>query len=248
MVKNPIIEQSKLFFIIGIGRSGTTILQEVMNTFKGFCNLYESRVGPDRISCYSYILKNNDFSYLEKYIKNNWTDEYFVEKTPNSILCLPQLFKRYPKANYLFLERHPLKILLSQMNLHPPGEKDRLHRQKWLKQGNIGKEDLYLNYEQYKAKQNLKWVKAQVASKELFPNQVTIKYEGFIKEIDSYLRLMEKKFNIIPNFIKAKQVLARQSSSSKKNVYKIQSLSDNQAIKMIMEACSLWNYNYQVQD
>ena len=100
MVKNPIIEQSKLFFIIGIGRSGTTILQEVMNTFKGFCNLYESRVGPDRISCYSYILKNNDFSYLEKYIKNNWTDEYFVEKTPNSILCLPQLFKRYPKANY----------------------------------------------------------------------------------------------------------------------------------------------------
>jgi len=112
-------EQRKLFFIMGLGRSGTTLLQEIMNTFSSFCNLRESVIGvfPNGLSCWSHVRKKGDFSYLEKFIKDNWTDEFFVEKAPGSILCLPQLLEKYSLANYIFLERHPLKIILSALNM-----------------------------------------------------------------------------------------------------------------------------------
>ena len=60
------------------------------------------------------------------------------------------------------------------MNLHPPGERDKELRMKWLKQGNISNEDLQLNFEQFKAKQLLKWVKAQVTNKTKFHNKIII--------------------------------------------------------------------------
>lgn len=235
-------DQSRLFVIIGIGRSGTTILQEIMNTFEGFCNLEESRVGPNMMSCYAFVRKSNDFSHLEKFIENNWTGKYFVEKTPNSILCLPQLHARYPNANYLFLERHPLKILLSQMNMHPSGEADQWMRKYDIEAGNVEKEDLELNFEQYKAKRILVRVKAQIQFKHLFANQLTIRYENFVKDNHVHLEQISKKFNITPNFEKAKEILARPSQSSKNNRYEISSVSDSIAIQMINDSCSLWNY------
>lgn len=77
-----LINQRKLFFIIGIGRSCTTLLQEIMNTFNGFCNLKESVIGefPQGISLWSYVRKSNDFSPLESFIQNNWTKEFFEIK------------------------------------------------------------------------------------------------------------------------------------------------------------------------
>ena len=97
------IDQRKLFFIIAPDRSGTSMLQELMNTFSNFCNKLESRIsGDDSPSCWEYVNKNNDFSYLEGFIQKNWTSEFFVEKSPPSINCLPQISKRYPMANFYF--------------------------------------------------------------------------------------------------------------------------------------------------
>lgn len=236
------VDQFKLFFIIGIGRSGTSILQALMNTFVGFCNTRESRVGVDLISCYAFVIKSNDFTNLEKFICNNWNGNYFVEKTPNSILCLPQLFNKYPNAIYIFLERHPIKILLSQMNFFPPGESDRKKRVYDLQIGNIEEKELSLNYEQHRAYQVLKAVKAQVAGKPLFPNQLTIRYEKLINNLESSLLLLQDTFNIIPNIGRAKEVFSGPSCSSRHNKYDIKSISDPEAIKMMSEACSLWHY------
>jgi len=251
-----LLEQSKMFFIVGLGRSGTTLLQEIMNTFRGFCNLAEARIDPGEtnltlqwpMSCYAFIRKFNDFSYLEKFIKKNWTNEYFVEKTPNSILSLTQLSEKYPDANYIFLERNPIKILLSWMNYQPPGEWDDKKRQYDLEAGNIEKDELLLNYEQHRAKQVLKMVKEQVFKKPFFRNQITIRYEDLIKNLDSHLKLMGKKFDIQPDLKEAQKILSRPSPSSKNNKYDIKSISDPIAINMIKEACSLWNYEYNEFD
>jgi len=239
------LNQEKLFFIIGIGRSGTTLLQSIMNTFDGFCNNDEARITPSGISCYAYVIKENDFSFLENFIKTNWTKEFFVEKTPNSILCLPQLHKIYPDANYLFLERHPLKILLSQMNLYPPGERDEKLRKLWLIQGNVTNDDLKLNYEQFKAKHLLKCVQAQVKNKPRFTNQITIRHENFVRHLEDNIVSIKTAFKISPNIDMAKKVLSTPSQSSKNNRYDINELKDEKTIELTKQACALWNYEYR---
>ena len=190
-----------------------------MNTFYGFCNENEARISPGGISCYGYVIKANDFSFLENYIKTNWTKDFFVEKTPNSILCLPQLHNKYPNAKYLFLERNPSKIILSQMNFHPPGKKDEKSRKRWLFQGNITNDDLKLNYEQFKAKQLLQWVKAQVENKPKFKNQITIQYEDLVRNIEENISEIQNKFNINPDIDLTKKVLSKPSKSSRNNIY-----------------------------
>ena len=55
--------QRDLFFIIGPPRSGTSILQEVMNTFKNFCNIGESRIYETQIlSLWTPVRKSKNYS------------------------------------------------------------------------------------------------------------------------------------------------------------------------------------------
>ena len=113
------INQSKLFFIIAPPRSGTSLLQSLMNTFSGFCNTEESRIAGDNSpSCWEYVIREGDFSKLENFIQRNWTKEFFAEKSPPSINCLPETREKFPDANYIFLERNPEKIFKSILNLN----------------------------------------------------------------------------------------------------------------------------------
>lgn len=239
------LNQEKLFFIIGSGRSGTSLFQSIMNSFDGFCNDKEARIGRERISCYGYVIKNGDFNYLEEYIRTNWTDEFFVEKTPNSILCLPQLHERYPNANYLFLERNPSRIILSMMNLHPPGRKDEEFRKQQLFVGNITNDDLKLNYEQLKADMLLKRVKLQIENKPKFNHQMTVRYENFVTHLEDNIRAIQEKFKISANIDLAKKIIMQPSRGSRKNRYDIKKLTDKFAIEWIKQACVLWNYDYE---
>jgi hypothetical protein len=240
-----LMDQSKLFFIMGLGRGGTSIFQEIMNTFDGFDNIGESRIGgQDGMSCYAYVIKNNDFSYLDNYILSTWTSKYYVEKTPNSLLCLPQIAKHYPNANFLFLERNPYLTLLSVMNMHSPGIKDEKKRKYDIEAGNITPEELSLNYEQHRAKQILKMVEAQVCHKKLFQNQMCIRYETLVKEPELIIDKIAKKFKLISNIALVKQILSRPSYSSMQNTYEIKKLIDQEAINMIRKACHLWDYEF----
>ncbi|MCH6574818.1 MAG: sulfotransferase [Bacteroidetes bacterium] len=240
------IDQSKLFIIIGHGRSGTQILLQVMKTFDGCSgNAFESRdYETGGLSLYRFVIKQNDFSYLEKFILEHWADEFFVEKTTNSIFCLPQIHKRFPNANYIFLERNPFKILLSFLNYLPPAEEGVKFRKKFLLQGHFEKEeDLSLNPEIFYSKLILREIKLQKTYKSLFKNQITIRYEDFVENFEHNLRRIEKKFGLKPNIELAKEVFSKPSTSSINNTYFIKSISNLEAIKNITEACRLWDYD-----
>jgi len=101
-----------------------------------------------------------------------------------------------------------------------------------------------LNHEQSRAKEVLQDVKSQVIGKPLFANQLTIRYENLVNNIEHELLILKDKFDIIPNVERAKKVLARPSVSSRNNRYDIKLLSDPEAIKMMREACYLWHYDY----
>ena len=235
------INEKKLFFIIAPDRSGTSLTQEIMNTFSGFCNRQESRIaGPDSPSCWEYVAKYNDFSYLENFIKNNWTDEFFVEKSPPSITCLYQISKRFPKSNFIFLKRHPLKIVLSQLNLFE-GISEIGTRKNDLENLVIKKGDVITMRERIMAKRLLKMINDQIKYKPFFLSQVELKYEDIINSLESQLEILEKKFGIKANQKKAVEQLKVPSYSSTFR-YGLKELTDKIANNVIKFASSLWNY------
>lgn len=236
------INQEKIFFIIGIGRGGTTIRQELMNTFYGFCNTEESEVnGPGSASCWTLVRRSGDFSNLEKFMKEKWTKEFFVEKTPDSITCLPEMSKRFPNANYIFLKRDPKKIILSQLNLFPGKLLDNLKKHHF-ENLVITEEDLDLPHEQYWAKLDLNHIRLHQYYENKFQNALTIKYESLVNLLTKQLQLIEKYFGITANPERANATLKRPSASSKNIQYNITELHDSVAIRMVNEACKLWNY------
>lgn len=237
-------QQKKLFFIIGVGRSGTSLLHEIMNTFSGFCNENESKVGGSHsLSCWTPVRKSNDFSYLEKFIEKNWTDEYFVEKTPDSVHCLPALSKNYPEANYIFLLRNPKNLVLSQLNLYAISSDDYLERQYHIENLISNKSDLFLNPEQYYAKLTLDQIKQLIEHRDLFQNSITVKYEFLKESLDKILESLENKFGITKNTEDAHEIIARPSYSSKNVKHEIVELADRQAIEMTTEASKLLGYS-----
>jgi len=231
--------EERLFFIMGIGRSGTTLLQELMNTFDGFCNDTESIDLKNMVSFWMPVQTSNDFSLLENFIEKNWTRKYFVEKMPTSILCLPQLLNRFPKSNYLFLERDPMDIVLSQITL-PAIDEDR-REEFHVKNFIMEKEDLDLNKEQYWAKLTLKLTNVQTLYKHKFKKAVTIRYENLIQSLDSHLELIKNTFKVNPDFERARQVLSRPTKSPK-STHEVNELTDELAIEMVKQARRLWDY------
>jgi len=236
-----VIDQSKLFFIIAPDRSGTTLFHEIMNTFSNCCNLKESRIaGPQSPSCWDFVIKHNDFSYLEKFIEENWTTEFFVEKSPPSIICLPQISRKYPNANFIFLKRNPFKTVLSQMNLHY-GFSEMGKRRGDLGSILLKKDSVTPFREKIFARQLLKMIKRQVKYKPNFSKSLEIKYEDLINSLDEKLNLLKEYFGIEPNPKKAHELL-RQPSSSSTFRYGIKDLSDKVSYDIIKLACKLWGY------
>ena len=237
-------KQKKLFFIVGVGRSGTSLLQELMCTFSGFCNKKESKVGgPRSMTCWTPVRKSNDFSYLEKFIEKNWTSEFFVEKTPDSILCIPEIIRKYPEANYIFLLRNPSNIVLSQLNLFPVLSEDFLERMYHIKNLITPVDDLTLPPEQYWAKFTHSQISKMVKNSKLSSNKIILKYEHLTNSLDYCLELLEKKFGIQKNKKLAYQVIQTPSYSSKNNKHKIRVITDKRALRFIQEAQKLLNYN-----
>lgn len=235
------INQQKLFFIIAPDRSGTSITQEIMNTFSGFCNRKESRIaGPDSPSCWESVTKYNDFSFLEKFIKENWNSEFFVEKSPPSINCMPQISERYPNANFILLKRNPLKIVLSQLNLFY-GVSEIGTRKSDLGDLVLQKNGIIPTRERIMAKRLLKMITNQLRFKSRFNHSVEIRYEDLVKSLDSQLKLIEDDFGIKANYKKAREQLDRPSYSSTFR-YGLQNLTDKVAIDIIRLACKLWGY------
>jgi len=114
-------------------------------------------------------------------------------------------------------------------------------------QGYLEKEeDLSLNPEIFYSKLSLSGIKLQKTYKSLFKNQITIRYEDFVENFEQNLRRIEKKIGLKPNIELAKEVFSKPSTSSINNTFFIKSISDEQAIKNIKEACRLWDYDTKI--
>jgi hypothetical protein len=234
------LKQEKIFFIIAPPRSGTTLLQGIMNTFSGFCNQEESRIaGGNSPSCWQFVIRDDDFLPLEKFIREKWNKEYFVEKSPPSIFCLPQIQKRFPNSNYIFLERNPNKILHSILNLF--FGMSQIGRRKDDLGNLINNDRTVLKFEEARTRQLLKMITSQVRYKPLFKNQITIKYEDFLEEPERNISLIEEKFGLQANLEKAKKILDRPSGSSNFR-YWYKELSNEKASALIRLSCKLWGY------
>lgn len=240
-----VIDQSRLFIIIGPPRSGTSLVQELMNCFEDFCNNRESRVdGPGSASCYDDVIRSNDFTPLEKYIRDHWTKKHFVEKMPASINCLPQLRKHFPNAHYIFVERHPYNIHLSIMNMLKLRELEEQYRKTHSK---IGDEiiDPSMPLEVVVAKEVLYMVKQQIANKPLFKDKYVIRHEILQKKYRGILSQIETKYGIKCNYKKATAFVSRPSYSSKENLYEIKKIQNSLVKADIAKACELWKYDYE---
>jgi len=236
-------KQKKLYFIVGVGRSGTSFLQEIMCTFSGFCNKKESKIGGSHsMTCWTPVRKNKDFSYLEKFIEENWTGEYFVEKTPDSILCIPEMLEKYPKANYIFLYRNPHDIILSQLNMFNIPSDDFLERRYHIENLIMNEEDFFLTSELYWTKFTNKQISQLISNKKESTNAITIKYETLVKSLKSQLDILEKKFQIQPNYDEANKVVGRPSYSSKINSHKIKKMTEKTAISLMNQTCEILGY------
>ena len=234
-------DQKKLFFIIAPDRSGTTLLQNIMNTFSNFCNVQESRIaGPGSQSCWDYVIKHNDFSYLEKFLRKKWTSEFFVEKSPPSINCMPQIRKKFPDANFIFLRRDPNKIILSQLNLHF-GLSEIGYRKADLGNLLLKPNSVPLKRERIMAKRLLKMIRNQMKYKHIFQNKFEIRYEDLVNSLDEQINLLGNHFGINPNHKNAQKILSYPTSSATFR-YGIKDLSDKIAKDIIKTTCKLWDY------
>lgn len=186
--------QTRLFFIIGIGRSGTSLLQEILNCFDDFCNIGESKIyNGHELNLWTPVRETNNFAPLEEFIVNNFTSKYFAEKTPDSILCLEQLINEYPNSNYIFLQRNPEKILLSLLNMfHDSYDiKERFYH---IENKIMSIDDLFLNREQYYAKMILQQIENQIKFVNDFKNCFILKYEDLISDPELIIDQIERKF------------------------------------------------------
>ncbi len=235
------INQQKLFFIIAPDRSGTSLIQEIMNTFSGFCNRAESRIaGPGSPSCWEFVSQYNDFSFLEKFITKNWSSEFFVEKSPPSINCIPQISEKFLDANFILLKRNPIKIILSQLNLFH-GVSEIGTRKSDLGDLVLQKNGVISTRERIMAKRLLKMITNQLRFKSRLNHSVEIRYEDVVKSLDSQLKLIEECFGIKANYKKAHAQLDKPSYSSTFR-YGLQNLSNKVAIDIIKLGCKLWGY------
>ena len=252
-IKN--IKNENIFFIIGIGRSGTTFLQELLfSCYKNkhssstnskseedigfFCNLKESKYDEENFSCWYPIRKNKDFLFLNQFITDNWTDEFFIEKTPDSVFSLKEMRECFEKSNFIFLERNPYSIVLSQLNLFQDND---LSERKWHIKNLISKkEDLDLEFEEYWAKFTLRGIQEMVNERDNFHNKIIFRYEDILNNFENEFLKFHKWGVKEGNY--TKKILKRPSSSSTKNVYKIKDITNEKALEYINEACKILKY------
>ena len=127
---DPATAKHNMVFLVGFPRSGTTLLEQILNThkrvvtldeqpifenvFNGFRNPSERMKQLDQLSKaeIEYLRK----SYLDKVtrkINNDESIETIVDKLPLNILYLGIMYRFFPDAKIIVALRHPLGCVLS---------------------------------------------------------------------------------------------------------------------------------------
>lgn len=132
-----------IIFLFSLPRSGSTLLQRILMTHSKIKSISEPWLllpivhmlkKDSTLSYYSHtnccnaiedLIKNlpNEYEDFYKHVNtfitnvyNSLCDSdkiYFLDKTPRYYLIIPEIFKIFPKAKFIFLFRNPIQILSS---------------------------------------------------------------------------------------------------------------------------------------
>ena len=121
----------QLTFIVGFPRSGTTLLQTILDTQRSISVIDEKPIvhklkeqlildGFDLSNCLSKMnradrdrLRTDYFKLAGEYIQDFSTTEMLVDKNPLQMIDLPLIATLLPRARFLFTIRQPLDVLIS---------------------------------------------------------------------------------------------------------------------------------------
>jgi hypothetical protein len=128
----------KLIFILGLPRSGTTLLQRILSTspevatapepwlFLPFLGFREARHYKAIYGARQAVMAMDDFLgrddslergialAIRQYLGNRYTEQrYFCEKTPRNLLYAERLRDWLPDERYIVLNRNPLNVAAS---------------------------------------------------------------------------------------------------------------------------------------
>jgi len=138
-------KQVKPIFILGLPRSGTSLLLTILSAHKEIAGMAETWLllpfmyankNHGVIANYSHNLgftgltdlinnlpgKEQQYNnYLRIFFDNLYSSlansqKYFIDKTPRYYYIIPELVKLYPDAKFIFLFRNPIQIFASRMN------------------------------------------------------------------------------------------------------------------------------------
>jgi Flp pilus assembly protein TadD len=117
-------------FIVGFPRSGTTLLEQMLDAHPGLQSMDENpffnkladklRSHDPRILQDLGVLQQRDADELRKLylkmvcetIERNW-DTQLVDKNPLNMLWLPMIHRLFPAGKFIFALRHPCDVILS---------------------------------------------------------------------------------------------------------------------------------------
>lgn len=122
--------RSSPIFIVGFPRSGTTLLEQMLDAHPGLQSMDENpffnrladtlRRHDSRILGSLDVLRQLDCDELRKQylimvsekVRRRW-DAQLVDKNPLNMLWLPFIHRLYPQAKYILALRHPCDVILS---------------------------------------------------------------------------------------------------------------------------------------
>lgn len=117
-------------FIVGFPRSGTTLLEQMLDAHPGLQSMDENpffnrladtlKRHDSRILASLEVLRQYDVDELRKQyllmvterIRRRW-DAQLIDKNPLNLLWLPFMHRLYPNAKYILALRHPCDVILS---------------------------------------------------------------------------------------------------------------------------------------
>ena len=131
----PATEQMRAIFIVGMPRSGTTLLESLLCSHEDVVGFGETDILGDIFENPPYIEKSSQFIQSEqfsKFVRETYFEKideryseypkFFIDKTPLNFLWLGQIFASFPEASIIHINRDPLATCWSNFSRFFPAK------------------------------------------------------------------------------------------------------------------------------
>ena len=121
LTSNNHIEQVKNIFIVGIPRSGTTLMESILCTNQNIFSVGESDV---LAKTFNFIIENNlSTNKLEEYYNRSKIipenlNKIYLDKMPYNYILAGHICKFFSQSKIILCSRHPLANILSLLRAH----------------------------------------------------------------------------------------------------------------------------------